>query len=84
MGSDTDGKVAKAYGLRVTQAAGHKDSRGVEIDHGFTERTTFIVTPDGQIAATLGGMTPADNVENALKTVQKINAAKPAKFCLIS
>ena len=31
---------------------GMKDSRGVEIDHDFTERTTFVVTPDGKIAAT--------------------------------
>jgi peroxiredoxin len=42
------------------------------IDHGFAERTTFVVTPDGKIVATIGNMKPTDNVEEALKTVQKI------------
>jgi peroxiredoxin len=53
-----------------------KDSRGIEIDHGFTERTTFIVTPDGKIAATVGGMSPADNVNHALDVVQQLAAKK--------
>jgi peroxiredoxin len=53
-----------------------KDTRGVDIDHGFTERTTFIVTPDGKVAATIGGtdVTPVQNVEQALKTVQDLAA----------
>ena len=49
--SDADGAIAKAYDL--TSRAGRpgmKDSRGVEIDHDFTERTTFIVKADGKIA----------------------------------
>ena len=69
--SDVDGKIAKSYDLAVRDAApGKKDSRGVEIDHGFTERTTFIVTPDGKIAATLSGLKPAENVQKALELVQ--------------
>ena len=32
---------------------GMKDSRGEAIDHDFIERTTFVVTPDGKVAATL-------------------------------
>ncbi|MDP3334198.1 MAG: peroxiredoxin, partial [Methylococcaceae bacterium] len=51
--SDKDGSIAKAYDLVVKEAAaGKKDSRGVDIDHGFAERTTFIVTPEGKIVAT--------------------------------
>ncbi|NJD06823.1 MAG: peroxiredoxin [Methylococcaceae bacterium] len=75
--SDPDGKIAKSYELSIREATpGKKDSRGVDIDHGFAERTTFIVTPDGKIAATLGGLKPAENVEKSLETVQKLTAAK--------
>ncbi len=71
--SDADGKIAKSYDLSIRDATpGKTDSRGVEIDHGFAERTTFIVTPDGKIAATLGGLKPAENVDKALETVQKL------------
>ena len=69
--SDADGSIAKSYALSVQQGPpGLKDSRGVEIDHAFTERTTFIVTPDGKVAATIGGMAPDKNVEQALVAVQ--------------
>lgn len=75
--SDVDGKIAKNYDLSVREAApGKKDSRGVEIDHGFAERTTFIVTPEGKIAATIGGLKPAENVEKSLEAVQKLAVAK--------
>jgi thioredoxin-dependent peroxiredoxin len=73
--SDADGSISKSYELKVADAReGAKDSRGVEIGHGFAERTTFIVTPDGKIAATIGGMAPADNVDKALAEVQKLAA----------
>jgi thioredoxin-dependent peroxiredoxin len=73
--SDADGSIAKSYDLSIRDAvAGRKDSRGVEIDHGFAERTTFIVTPDGKIAATIGGLPPADNVAKALEAVQQLAA----------
>jgi peroxiredoxin len=76
--SDADGRVAKSYELDVMQGrAGLKDTRGVEIGHGFAERTTFIVTPDGRIAATIGGMSPEANVRKALEVVQSLRA--PAK-----
>jgi peroxiredoxin len=58
--------------------AGSKDTRGVEIGHGFTERTTFIVTPDGKVAATVGGLAPAENVDKALVAVQQLAIAKGA------
>jgi peroxiredoxin Q/BCP len=75
--SDPDGSIAKSYDLQVKAAvAGVKDTHGVEIGHGFAERTTFIVTPDGKIAATVGGMSPADNVDHALQAVQQIASSK--------
>jgi peroxiredoxin len=75
--SDADGKIARAYDLSVSEIpAGRKDTRGQEIDHGRTERTTFIVTPDGKVAATIGGVAPDVNVNNALEAVRKLAAAK--------
>jgi peroxiredoxin Q/BCP len=75
--SDADGKVSKAFDLTVREAAaGKKDTRGEAINHGFAERTTFIVTPDGKIAATLGGLKPVQNVEKALEIVQQLSAAR--------
>jgi peroxiredoxin len=71
--SDADGAIAKSFDLAVRKGpAGIKDSRGVEIDHDFTERTTFIVTRDRKIAATVGGVSPAQNVEQALAAVQQL------------
>jgi peroxiredoxin len=78
--SDEDGKIAKSFNLQVRDArAGAKDSRGVEIDHGFAERTTFVVSPDGKVAATIettNGVTPATNVDKALEAVQQVAAKK--------
>lgn len=75
--SDAEGAIAKSYDLVVKDPAeGKKDSRGVDIKHGFAERTTFVVTPDGKIAATLTGLKPAENVEKALEAVQQL--AKPS------
>lgn len=77
--SDVDGKITKAYDLTVRDAvAGKKDTRGVEIDHGFAERTTFVVTPDGKIAATLSALAPAANVLKALEVVQQLSDEKKA------
>ncbi len=74
--SDASGSIAKSFDLMVGAAReGVKDSRGVEIGHGFAERTTFVVTPDGKIAATIGGVSPADNVMKSLETVQHLQHA---------
>jgi len=71
--SDAGGKIAKSYDLNIRAGApGFKDTRGVEINHGFAERTTFIVLPDGKIAATVGGVSPAENVQKALEAVQQL------------
>ena len=75
--SDEDGKISKTYDLSVRDATpGRKDSRGQDINHAFTERTTFVVTPDGRIAATLGGLAPGANVEKALEAVQQLASRK--------
>ena len=75
--SDADGAIAKAYGLTKTDArAGTKDTRGVEIDNAFTERTTFIVRADGSIANVFSTnddkVAPAQHVEKSLEAVQAL------------
>jgi peroxiredoxin len=74
--SDANGSIAKSFDLKV-EAAGEpfKDTQGNLVDHGFAERTTFIVTPDHKIHATIGGMAPAANVEAALESVRELAAA---------
>jgi peroxiredoxin len=76
LASDADGRIAKAYELAVREAVpGRKDNRGAAIDHGFAERTTFVIRPDGRIAATVGGLAPVANVERALAAVRQLGAA---------
>lgn len=78
--SDADGAITKSFGLQVHQGPpGLKDVRGVEIGHGFADRVTFVVLPDGKIAQTIGGrgVAPDENVKQALAAVQQI-AAKHA------
>jgi thioredoxin-dependent peroxiredoxin len=79
--SDADGAIATSYGLTKTAIRpGMKDTRGVEIDHDFTERTTFVVTPDGKIAATFSTadekVSPADHVMKSLAAVQQLKSGK--------
>ena len=71
--SDENGEISKSYDISVSaESEGAKDSRGVEIGHGFAERTTFIVTPDGAIAETIGGVSPMENVQKSLEAVQRL------------
>jgi peroxiredoxin Q/BCP len=76
--SDEKGDIAKSYDLKIVSEFGGqplakmKDTRGIEIGHSAAERTTFIVTPDGKIAATIGGVAPKDNVMQALEAVQQL------------
>jgi thioredoxin-dependent peroxiredoxin len=72
--SDADGAIAKSFDLTVRQVAGIKDTKGADVDHGLAERTTFVVTPDGKVAATIGGMTPTENVMKALEAVQQLKS----------
>jgi peroxiredoxin len=73
--SDADAKIATSYNLTKTALKpGQKDVRGVEIDHDFLERATFVVGKDHTIIATLStkddGVSPADHVKKSLEIVQ--------------
>ncbi len=71
--SDPGGNIARSYALNIRHAVvGRKDTRGVEIDHDFAERTTFIVTPDGKISSVIGGVAADANVAAALEKVQQL------------
>jgi peroxiredoxin Q/BCP len=79
--SDVDGKIAESYNLTVRAApaadSGFKDSRGDAIDHGFAERTTFIVGTDGKVVGTIesnqaSGISPEQNVLKALEIVEAL------------
>jgi len=77
--SDADGRIARAYDLKVTEREGMKDSRGNAIEHGFIERTTFVVTADGKIAATITGVPATENVRQALAAIEQLKGgARPA------
>jgi peroxiredoxin len=75
--SDPDGKIAASYGLAVSTAKpGMKDVRGVEIDHNFIERETFVIGKDHKIVAVLSSkedhLTPDAHVKKALEVVQQL------------
>lgn len=71
--SDATGEIARSYDLNVRERReGAVDTRGEAIDHGFAERTTFIVTSDGRIAETIGGISPFENVQASLEAVQRL------------
>ncbi|HXS26681.1 MAG TPA: peroxiredoxin [Steroidobacteraceae bacterium] len=75
--SDAGGAIAKSYGIGVHKGPpGLKDVRGVEIGHDFADRVTFVVMPDGKIAATIGGrgVAPDENVKQALAEVEHLAA----------
>lgn len=75
--SDPDGSIAHSFGLAITGArSGMKDTRGVEIGHGFAERTTFIVTSEGRIAETIDGVSPTENVQRSLQAVRRLTPAQ--------
>ena len=76
--SDPSGSIAKSFDVMVGAARdGAKDTRGVDIGHGFADRMTFVVTPDGKVAESFGGreLRPDENVMKALETVQHLQHA---------
>jgi thioredoxin-dependent peroxiredoxin len=80
--SDADGKIAKSYDVSVMEGRpGFKNTKGHEIDHGFADRMTFVVTPDGKVVASFGGreMKPDENVMKALEVVQGLKGGSMAK-----
>jgi thioredoxin-dependent peroxiredoxin len=79
--SDPDGKIAKSYNLKVKEVeAGATDTRGAEIDHAFTERTTFVISPDWKIVVSLSSsddkITPQDHVTKSLAIVTAMKNSK--------
>jgi peroxiredoxin len=71
--SDASGEISASFDISVRAIReGAKDTRGVAIDHDTAERTTFIVTPDGKVAQTIGGVSPFENVEKSLEAVQNL------------
>jgi len=73
--SDTGGKIAATYGLVMTPPKpGMKDARGMELNHGFIPRTTYVIGKDGKIIATFSSATdhlsPTDHVEKSLAIVK--------------
>lgn len=71
--SDESGDIARSYGIDVREGRpGARDTRGMEIGHGFADRITFIVTPDGKVAETIGGVSPSENVQKSLAAVQRL------------
>jgi peroxiredoxin Q/BCP len=73
--SDAGGKIAKTYGLVMTPPKlGMKDVRGIEVNHGFIPRTTYVIGKDGKIAAVFSSETDhisaTDHVEKSLAIVK--------------
>jgi peroxiredoxin Q/BCP len=78
--SDADGAIAKSFDLTAKTAPAFNDTKGNPVDHLLIERTTFVVTPDHKIAATLSSaadkITPAQHVEKSLDVVKQLAAKK--------
>jgi len=78
--SDADGAIAKSFQLEAKKAPAFNDNKGNPVDHLLIERTTFVVTPDHKIAATLSSaadkITPAQHVEKSLDVVKQLAAKK--------
>jgi len=75
--SDGDGKIAAKYGLVINPPRlGMKDVRGVEVNHGFIPRTTYVVGKDGKIVAVfsseLDHISPTDHVDKSLAVVKAL------------
>src|SRR5271154_4776261 len=83
--SDEKGEIAKSYDIKIADTyngqavAKMKDSRGNEVGHSMAERTTFVVTPDNKIFATIGGVAGDANADQALAVVQQLAAKRTAR-----
>ena len=76
--SDSDGSIAQSYDLKtITLDRTIQNTLGEDVDHALTERTTFVVTPDSRIAATLSSaddkISPADHVTQSLAIIEGQN-----------
>lgn len=76
--SDAGGKISKSYEVDVHQGPpGLKDVRGIDIGHGFADRTTFVISRDGKIVSVISQVSPDQHVAKALQVVQQLRA-KPS------
>jgi len=72
--SDTGGAISKSYQVEVHQGPpGLKDVRGVDIGHGFADRTTFVIARDGKIVSVISQVSPEEHVAKALQVVQHLH-----------
>ena len=71
--SDSGGVISKSYEVEVHQGpAGLKDVRGIDIGHGFADRTTFVIGRDGKIVSVISKVSPAEHVAKALEVVRQL------------
>jgi peroxiredoxin Q/BCP len=73
--SDAGGKIAQTYGLVMSSPKlGMKDVRGIEVNHGFIPRTTYVIGKDGKIIAVFSStndhISPTEHVDKALAIVK--------------
>jgi len=79
--SDTSGKIAASYGLKlIPPQPDVTDVRGKKVTHGFIPRTTFVISKDGKIVSALSSgedhIKPDQHVTKALAIVQRMQAGK--------
>lgn len=77
--SDSDRTIANSYNLNAASAKpGAKDVRGVDIDHDFIERQTFVIGKDGKIIAAFSSkddnLQPDEHVKKSLAIVQQMGS----------
>lgn len=75
--SDAGGKIAETYGLVMSPPKlGMKDVRGIEVNHGFIARTTYVIGKDGKVIAVFSSATdhisPTDHVDKSLAIVKAL------------
>lgn len=58
--SDTDGRLAKSFGVGVTM--------------GFTKRVTFVIGPDGKIAATYNDVDVESHAQQVLEVIRGLSS----------
>lgn len=76
--SDAKGRIAKDFDIPLSATpAGRKNLRGQDIGHARAERTTFVIGTDGRVVATVGGVSPQENVARALAAVQALKRRSP-------
>jgi thioredoxin-dependent peroxiredoxin len=77
--SDADHKIASSYDLTASAGKpGMKDVRGIDINHDFIERVTYVIGKDHKIVATLSSnadkLSPDQHVEKSLAIVQQMQS----------